>query len=135
MAWEQRLSSSRHVCTVCTQQCRHMSPHTRTPICQHARVGKTGALAMRAVASKVINFRAPAAKQALIDHAVEVSGMNRTEFILDAVCEKAREVLADQTQFALSRQALQRFNALLDAPLANNAAIRRLLATPAPWER
>lgn len=90
---------------------------------------------MNAVASRVINFRAPAAKQALIDHAVEVSGMNRTEFILDAVCEKAREVLADQTQFALSRQTLQRFNALLDAPLANNAAIRRLLATPAPWER
>lgn len=86
-------------------------------------------------ASKVINFRAPTAKQALIDHAVEVSGMNRTEFILGAVCEKAREVLADQTRFALGRQALQRFNVLLDAPLADNAAIRRLLATPAPWER
>ena len=90
---------------------------------------------MGATASKVINFRAPAAKQALIDHAVEVSGMNRTEFILDAVCEKAREVLADQTRFALSQKALQRFNALLDAPLAGNAAIRRLLASPAPWER
>ena len=90
---------------------------------------------MSAVASKVINFRAPAAKQALIDHAVEVSGMNRTEFILDAVCEKAREVLADQTQFVLNRQALQRFNALLDAPLQRNEGIERLLRTPAPWER
>ena len=90
---------------------------------------------MNVAASKVVNFRMPAAKQALVDHAVEVSGMNRTEFILDAVCEKAREVLADQTRFALNRQALQRFNALLDAPLADNAAIRRLLATPAPWER
>ena len=90
---------------------------------------------MGTVASKVINFRAPPAKQALIDHAVEISGKNRTEFILEAVCEKAREVLADQTQFALSRQALQRFNDLLDAPLENNAAIHRLLATPAPWER
>jgi uncharacterized protein (DUF1778 family) len=66
---------------------------------------------------------------------VEVSGMNRTEFILDALCEKAREVLADQTRFALGRQGLQRFNALLDAPLADNAAIRRLLTAPAPWER
>lgn len=90
---------------------------------------------MSAGTSKVINFRAPAAKHALINHAAEVSGMNRTEFILDAVCEKAREVLADQTQFALNRQALQRFNALLAAPLADNAAIRRLLATPTPWER
>ena len=90
---------------------------------------------MSAVTSKVINFRAPAAKQALIDHAVEVSGMNRTEFILDALCEKAREVLADQTHFELDRRTLQKFNALLDSPLADNPAVRRLLNTPAPWER
>lgn len=90
---------------------------------------------MNAPASKVINFRAPAAKQALIDHAAEVSGMNRTEFILDAACERAREVLADQTRFALGRDELKRFNARLDAPLAKNPAIRRLLATPAPWEK
>jgi len=88
-----------------------------------------------APASKVINFRAPADKRALIDPAVEVSGVSRTEFILDAACDKAREVLADQTQFSLSPQELKRFNALLDAPLESNAAIRRLLSTPAPWER
>lgn len=90
---------------------------------------------MSTIASKVINLRAPAAKQALIDHAAELSGMNRTEFILDAACEKAQEVLADQTRFALDRKTLQRFNALLDAPLDTNAAVRRLLSTPAPWER
>jgi len=90
---------------------------------------------MSAATSKVINFRVPAAKQALIDHAVEVSGMNRAAFILDAVCEKAHQVLAEQIRFVLSRQQLQRFNALLDAPLENNAAIRRLLITSAPWER
>lgn len=90
---------------------------------------------MSVIASKVVNFRAPAAKLALIDHAVAVSGKNRTEFILDAVSEKAQEVLADQTRFALDRKALQRFNDLLDAPLEDNAAIHRLLSTPAPWER
>lgn len=90
---------------------------------------------MSAVATKVINFRAPATKQALIDHAAQVSGKNRTDFILDASCEKAREVLADQTHFALSRQVMQRFNELIEAPLENTAAIRRLLSTPAPWER
>lgn len=86
-------------------------------------------------ATNVINFRAPAAKQALIDHAAEVLGKNRTEFILEASCEKAREVLADQTHFVLSRQALRRFNELIDAPLANTDAVQRLLGTPAPWER
>ncbi len=86
-------------------------------------------------ATKVINFRAPAAKQALIDHAAEISGKNRTEFILEASCEKAREVLADQTHFAVSRKILQRFNLLIDAPLANTEALKRLLSKPAPWER
>ena len=88
-----------------------------------------------AAATKIINFRAPASKQALIDHAAEVLGKNRTEFILEASCEKAREVLADQTHFVLSRQALQRFNELIQAPLTNTDALQRLLSTPAPWER
>lgn len=85
-------------------------------------------------ATKVINFRAPAAKQALIDLAAHVSGKNRTDFILDASCEKAQEVLADRTHFALSRQALQRFNELIVAPLTDADALRRLLSTSAPWE-
>lgn len=88
-----------------------------------------------ATSNKVINFRAPAAKQALIDHAARISGKNRTDFILDASCEKAQEVLADQTHFSLSRKALQRFNELVEAPLTNTDALRRLLSTPAPWER
>jgi len=86
-------------------------------------------------ASKVINFRAPADKQDLIDRAVAISGVNRTEFILEAACDRAREVLADQTQFTLNAEQLQRFNALLDAPLEDNLALRWLLSTPAPWER
>lgn len=90
---------------------------------------------MGAVATKVINFRAPTAKQALIDQAAQVSGKNRTEFILDASCEKAREVLADQTHFAVSRETLRRFNRLIDAPLANTEALKLLLGKPAPWER
>lgn len=85
--------------------------------------------------SKTINFRAPAAKRALIDQAAEILGKNRTEFILEASCERAREVLADQTHFSLSRKALQRFNELIEAPLTNTDALRRLLSTPSPWER
>ena len=85
-------------------------------------------------ATKVINFRAPLAKQALIDEAADVLGKTRTEFILDASCEKAREVLADRTHFSLDRKALQRFNALIDAPLGNAAAVRRLLSSKSPGE-
>jgi len=87
-----------------------------------------------ATATKVINFRAPAAKHALIDQAAQALGKNRTDFILDASCEKAREVLADQTNFALNPQGWRRFNELVEAPLANSDAVRRLLATLSPWE-
>lgn len=87
-----------------------------------------------AAANRVINFRAPAVKRELIDQAAQASGKSRTDFILDASCEKAQEVLADRTDFALSRQALRRFNVLVDAPLANTEALRRLLIKPAPWE-
>lgn len=85
--------------------------------------------------SKIVNFRAPADKRALIDRAAEASGKNRTDFILEATCEKAREVLADRTQFSLDRHALARFNQQIDAPLADTDALKRLLARPAPWER
>jgi uncharacterized protein (DUF1778 family) len=83
----------------------------------------------------VINSSAPPAKQALIDPAAPVSGKNRRNFLLDDSREKRRGVLADRTHFRLSRQALQRFNELIEAPLTNTDALRRLLSAPAPWER
>ncbi|MHC9083909.1 type II toxin-antitoxin system TacA family antitoxin [Luteimonas sp. RIT-PG2_3] len=90
---------------------------------------------MSIAATKTINFRAPAAKQALIDRAAALSGKSHTEFILGASCESAREVLADQTHFVVSRDVMRRFNALIEAPLAKPETLRRLLSTPAPWER
>lgn len=80
-----------------------------------------------------INFRVPAEKRALIDHAADVSGKNRTEFMLDALCEKAHEVLADRTHFQLSDDHLAAFNRLLDAPVSD--AVVRLLTKRTPWDR
>ena len=85
--------------------------------------------------TRIINFRASAAKQSLIDQAARVAGKSRTDFILEASCEKAHEILADQTHFALDKKAAERFNRLIDAPLPDADALRRLLAAPAPWER
>jgi uncharacterized protein (DUF1778 family) len=85
--------------------------------------------------TKVINFRAPAAKQALIDQAAEALGKSRTEFILEASCEKASEVLCDRTHFALKPAAMKRFLAYLDAPPENLEVQLRLLNSRSPWER
>jgi uncharacterized protein (DUF1778 family) len=84
---------------------------------------------------KTINLRASVTKRELIDHAATLTGKSRTSFMLDASCEKAQEVLADQTRFALSGARLRAFNAQLDAPLQNPEALKKLLTRRAPWER
>jgi uncharacterized protein (DUF1778 family) len=83
----------------------------------------------------IINLRARALQKELIDRAAELQGKNRTDFMLDAACEKAEQVLLDRTFFALDARHHQRFVDLLDAPTKPNKALVRLLKATAPWER
>lgn len=86
-------------------------------------------------AEATINLRASFAKRELIDHAATLTGKSRSAFMLDASCEKAQEVLADQTRFVVDARQLRAFNAILDAPVRNPDALKRLLTKRAPWER
>lgn len=90
---------------------------------------------MSSTPSSVINLRAPVAQRELIDRAARLQAKSRTEFMLEAAREKAEQVLLDQTLFAVSAKEYKAFLALMDAPLANNAAVKRLLAKRAPWEK
>jgi uncharacterized protein (DUF1778 family) len=85
--------------------------------------------------SKVINFRVSPEKQALFDRAAAVAQKTRTDFMLDALSEKAAEILADQTKFELDARRLKRFAELVDAPFGDADAVQRLLRTPAPWDK
>ena len=85
--------------------------------------------------STVINLRTPPAQRELIDRAARAQGKTRTEFMLEASREKAREVLLDQTSFTASAKQYRAFIALMDAPLGKNVARKRLLAKRAPWEK
>ena len=87
----------------------------------------------REPANETINIRASKAKKALIDRAADALGMNRTEFVLDTLCQRAHEVLADRTHFELSKAQMDAFNRLVDQPV-NDAAIR-MLTKRAPWDR
>lgn len=87
----------------------------------------------REPAEETINIRATKAKKALIDQAANALGVKRTTFMLDALCEKAHEVLADRTQFQLSQRQMAEFSRLLDEPVSD-AAIRMLIKR-APWDR
>lgn len=87
------------------------------------------------MASASINLRAPFAQKTLIDQAAQLEGKSRTDFMLEAACEKAQQVLLDHTIFMLDSEHHQRFMTLLDAPLNDeDDLLKRLLEKTAPWE-
>ena len=80
-----------------------------------------------------INLRARPEQRDLIDQAAELLGKSRSDFMLDAACDKAQSVLLDQVFFRLDADKLRQFTKLLDAPPARNPGLERLMAVKAPW--
>ncbi|WP_127478463.1 DUF1778 domain-containing protein [Sulfurivermis fontis] len=80
-----------------------------------------------------INLRALPEQRALIDRAAQLLGKNRSDFMLEAACDKAQAVLLDQVYFNLDADKFQQFIDLLDAPPAPNPGLERLMALRAPW--
>lgn len=84
---------------------------------------------------EVINLRASQSQKVLIDRAATALGRSRSDFMLDSACKEAQAVLLDRRYFTLAAEDFERFAAMLDRPPADNARLRRLLKTTAPWER
>ncbi len=82
-----------------------------------------------------INIRAKARQRDLIDQAAEQQGRTRSDFMLDASCREAEDVLLSQTFFTVDADSFAKFQALLDNPLPPTDKLRRLLKTKAPWEK
>ncbi len=82
-----------------------------------------------------IHLRAKAGERDLIDRAASLKNMNRTQYILAAALEKAVEDLGAEATLILSDEQYDRFAKMLDNPPAPNAALKRLLSMPAPWEK
>jgi uncharacterized protein (DUF1778 family) len=80
-----------------------------------------------------INLRALPEQRDLIDHAAELLGKNRSDFMLEAACERAQAVVIDQVFFGLNADKLKQFNAMLDAAPGSNPGLERLMAIKAPW--
>lgn len=89
----------------------------------------------RSTRGVTINLRADQAKRTLIDRAAKRVGKNRSEFMLDAACRQATEVLLDQRLFLLDEKTYKRFTDALDAPPAENKRLKRLIMSKATWER
>jgi uncharacterized protein (DUF1778 family) len=80
-----------------------------------------------------INLRALPQQRDLIDHAAQLLGKNRSDFMLEAACDRAQSVLLDQVFFSLDQDKFKAFTAMLDEPTQVNAGLERLLAVGAPW--
>jgi uncharacterized protein (DUF1778 family) len=82
-----------------------------------------------------LNLRVKPELRGLIDRAAELSGKNRTDFVLGAARQAAEETLLNRTVFVLDSKAYAEFLAKLDAPPRPNSTLRRALQTTAPWEK
>jgi uncharacterized protein (DUF1778 family) len=73
--------------------------------------------------------------RSLIDLAAELTGKNRTDFVLDAARQAAQNALLDRSMIPINEEAYAAFVALLDAPPQPNERLRKSLQASAPWEK
>jgi uncharacterized protein (DUF1778 family) len=84
--------------------------------------------------SSAINLRAFPAQRELIDRACDATHKKMTDFILEAACREAEHVLCDRRYFVLEEEAFNNIKVILDTPLNENEAVKKLLADKAPWD-
>ena len=82
----------------------------------------------------LINIRAKTKQRDLIDQVADRLGRSRSDFMLEAACREAENILLDQTFFTVDQGTFAKFQALIDNPLTPTDKLRRLLKTKAPWE-
>lgn len=81
------------------------------------------------------NLRVTPDDQALIDRAVRTSGLTRTDFVLQAARNAARELLVQQAWQAISPEQFDQFLRQLDAPPSPSDRLQRTMTAPKPWQR
>lgn len=81
-----------------------------------------------------INLRALPEQRDLIDQAATLLGKSRSDFMLEAACDRAQAVVLDQVFFSLESEKFKQFMAMLDEPPSANPGLERLMAVKAPWE-
>ncbi len=85
-------------------------------------------------ADATISIRIPAQTRDLIDTAAAATGRSRSDFMIESARLHAVDVLLDQRVFNLDAAGSEAFAAALANPAEPNAAMRKLMSTPAPWE-
>ena len=81
-----------------------------------------------------INLRVKPHARSLIDRACAITDKRITDFVLDAACREAEDVLLDRRLFHLDESAYQAFVQALDAPTRRNPELKKLLSRKPLWE-
>ena len=81
-----------------------------------------------------INLRVKPHARSLIDRACAITDKRITDFVLDAACREAEDVLLDRRLFHLDESAYQAFAHALDAPTRRNPELKKLLSRKPLWE-
>lgn len=74
-------------------------------------------------------------QQQLIRRAATALDKSVTDFVLDSAASAAERVLADRRWFLLSEEEWERFQALMDAPVAAMPRLGRALTAPTVFDQ
>ena len=88
-----------------------------------------------AAAEVNIHLRARAHDKLLIDQAVELLGLNRSQFMMASALKEAKNVILDQTSIYVDNKTFQKVLDLLDTPATQEQVdgMKRLSAIKSPW--
>lgn len=81
-----------------------------------------------------INMRVSSYQHDLINRAADLMGRKKTDFILEAACQRAEDVLLDRTFFVCSAHEWGKVCEALDRSPRENQELAKVLSTKAPWE-
>ncbi len=89
---------------------------------------------MNQMRDAAINIRAEPNQRDLIDQAAKLLGKNRSDFMLEAACERAQSILLDQVYFQIIEGQFTQFLELLDTATEYNSGLEKLLTVQPPWK-
>ncbi len=82
-----------------------------------------------------INLRALPSQRDLIDKAAVISNKSRSDFMLEAACKEAENVLLNQRLFFADEETYKVFIELLESPVEENLGLKELLKSSSPWDK
>lgn len=80
-----------------------------------------------------IQIRAPQRAQRLIDRAAAMTGLTRSQFMLETAIREAENTLLDQRAFVLDQDQWKAFEAALDNAV-DTTKVDDLLSSNPPWK-